>query len=139
MTTAGSGETNARPPVGAASSPESAVRPTARVRPLLPVRTEPSTEGFSPTDPYVRRFWVAAIGAGAVAELLRLIRVGIDGRSAPLPHWLPILIRSELVKVERDHLVVPGRLPPVPRALSRRFPPGLRDQHRRALKARRPG
>jgi hypothetical protein len=63
----------------------------------------------------------------------------MDERCAPLPNWLPILIRTELVRVEGDHLVVRNRLPAVPRNLARRFPPGLQDQHRRALTSKRPG
>ncbi|MFV1963285.1 MAG: hypothetical protein ACC658_15815, partial [Acidimicrobiia bacterium] len=50
------------------------VRPTARVRPVVPVRLSKSEGRFRPSDPYVRRFWVAAIGPSAVAELLRLVR-----------------------------------------------------------------
>ncbi|CAN5864016.1 hypothetical protein BH23ACT5_BH23ACT5_02220 [soil metagenome] len=138
MTTATSGEPNARPPVAhAASSPEVAVRPTVRVRPLLGVRTEQSAHGFAPEDPYVRRYWVAAIGAGAVADLLRLIRAGRDANSVPLPRWLPILIGADLVRVEEGDLVVPARLPEVPLRYRRRFPPGLREQHRRAVETSR--
>lgn len=133
MTTAASGDTNARPPSEqAASPPEATVRPTARTRPLLPVRLTEDQTGYSPDDPYVRRYWVAAIGPGAVAELLRLIRAGATGRLLPLPRWLPVLLRSDLVQVEEGTLVVSDRVPPVPPSLQRRFPPGLREEHRRA-------
>ncbi len=138
MTTAASGETNARPPVAhAASSPEAAVRPTARIRPLLPVRTESRTSGFPPEDPYVRRYWVAAIGAGAVADLLRLIRAGRDAEALPLPRWLPVLISADLARVDNGDLVVPDRLPEVPPRYRRRFSPGLREQHRRLIEVRK--
>lgn len=113
-----------------------AVRPTARIRPLLPVRTEPVTDGYSPDDPYVRRFWVAAIGAGAVGELLRLIRAGQNGVAVPLPRWLPSLLRAELVAVRDGELVVASRVPLVPATMRRRFAPGLRDQHRRGFEMR---
>jgi hypothetical protein len=136
MTTATSGGARARPPVHVPSTPEVSVRPTVRVRPLLPVRVETTAGGFRPDHPYVRRFWVAAIGAGAVAELLRLIRA--DGSSLPLPRWLPILLRSDLVRVDNGELVVASLVPAVPPSLTRRFPPGLREQHRRALEPRRP-
>lgn len=95
------------------------------------MRVIDSGHGYPPDDPYVRRYWVAAIGPGAVAELLRLIRAGATGRRLPLPRWLPILLRSDLVHVEEGTLVVADRVPPVPPSLQRRFPPGLRDEHRR--------
>lgn len=107
------------------------VRPTVRVRPLLPVRLRPVSSGFEASDPYVRRFWVAAIGAGAVAELLRLIRAGADNSEVVLPRWLPVLMRADLVTVIDGVLVVVSRVPIVPPALQRRFHPGLRHQHRR--------
>jgi hypothetical protein len=133
VTTAASGDTNARPPSEQAASPsEATVRRTARVRPLLPVRVIEEGSGYPPDDPYVRRYWVAAIGPGAVAELLRLIRAGATGRRLPLPRWLPVLLRSDLVQVEEGTLVVSDRVPPVPPSLQRRFPPGLREEHRRA-------
>lgn len=138
MTTDTSGEANARPPVSAVSTPEVSVRPTVRVRPVLPIRLETVTEGLAPEDVYVRRFWVAAIGAGAVAELLRMIRAGAQGVSVPLPRWLPILLRAELVRVVAGELVVSTLVPVVPASMTRRFPPGLREQHRRALLIRRP-
>ena len=138
MTTAASGDTNARPPAKHADyAPEAAVRRTARVRPLLPVATHPARDGFNPDDPYVRRYWVAAIGPSAVAELLRLVQAGRDGACVPLPRWLPVLIRNNLVEVRRGTLVVVNLIPPVPPPLTRRFPPGLREQHRRVLAAAR--
>jgi hypothetical protein len=96
------------------------------------VRVIEVVNGYTPDDPYVRRYWVAAIGPGAVAELLRLIRAGATGRPLPLPRWLPVLLRSDLVQVTEGTLVVPDRVPPVPPSLQRRFPPGLREEHRRA-------
>lgn len=114
------------------------VRPSARTRPLLPTRLECVDAGFRPSHPYVRRYWVAALGRGAVAELLRLIRAAADGRPMPLPHWLPILLKSDLVRVEDGVMIVASRIPPVPAGLQRRFPPGLREEHRRLLERRRP-
>ena len=58
------GGQNARPPhLRTVGPPGASVRPTARVRPVVPVRLEPRRGGFEPSDPYVRRFWVAAIGS----------------------------------------------------------------------------
>jgi hypothetical protein len=138
MTAAASGD-HARPPSEriAASAPEVTVRPTARLRPELPTRLEQESEGFSPDDPYVRRYWVAAIGRGAVAELLRLIRAAADEQPVPLPIWLPTLLRSDLVRVEDGVLVVADRIPMVPVPLRRRFSPGLREEHRRRYDEKR--
>ncbi|HZD22439.1 MAG TPA: hypothetical protein VE569_03430 [Acidimicrobiia bacterium] len=61
------------------------LRPTARVRPAVPVRLITTEVGVEPSDPYVRRFWVAALGPGAVAELLRLISAAGKGEEVRLP------------------------------------------------------
>ncbi|HLT95833.1 MAG TPA: hypothetical protein VK070_03505 [Acidimicrobiia bacterium] len=138
MTTAASGD-HVRPPSEryVASAPGAAVRPTARQRPLLPTRLVEVDNGFRPDDPYVRRFWVAALGQGAVGELLRVVRAGADGAWIPLPIWLPQLLRADLVWVVEGTLVTRNRIPPVPVALQRRFPPSLRDEHRRRYRERR--
>lgn len=140
MTTAASGD-HARPPSerNAASASEATVRPTVRSRPVLPTRLERVERGFAPDDPYIRRYWVAAIGRGAVTELLRLMRAAAEERCIPLPIWLPVLLRSDLVRVEEGVLIVCDRIPTVPTSLQRRFPPGLREEHRRLHgAARRP-
>jgi hypothetical protein len=100
------------------------------------VRLEPGTGGFSPDDPYVRRYWVAAIGPVAVGELLRLIQAGRSQRRLPLPRTLPQLLRADLIRVEDGTLVVADRVPEVPALLQRRFPPGLREEHRRRRRRR---
>lgn len=104
---------------------------------MLPVRLEETDDGLAPEDPYVRRYWVAAIGAGAVAELLRLIRAGAEERWMPLPHWLPVLLHCELVRIEEGAIVLKELIPPVPPEWQRRFPPGLREEHRRAHQVRK--
>lgn len=88
-------------------------------------------DGFEPGDPYVRRYWVAAIGAGAVAELMRLVKAAEAGEWLPLPRWLPVLMRNDLVKIVHGQMVVASLIPIVPPILRRRFPPGLVEEHRR--------
>ena len=93
---------------------------------------------FAPSDPYVRRFWVAAIGPSAVAELLRLVQAGSKGEDVRLPRYLPTLIRCGLAKIESDAIVVGDRIPEVPAELRWRFPPSLAAEHSRLRKTSRP-
>jgi hypothetical protein len=98
---------------------------------VIPVRLEARRGGFEPSDPYVRRFWVAAIGSSAVAELLRLVRAAEKGEAVRLPRTLPALLRVGLVKAEASQLVVFDHIPEVPPELRWRFPPGLGAEHSR--------
>ncbi len=96
---------------------------------MVPVRIRHSTDTFRPTDAYVRRFWVAAIGSAAVAELLRLVRAAEKGEGVRLPRYLPTLMRADLVRVEDGWLIVVDRVPEVPRTMRWRFPPSLAAEH----------
>ncbi len=98
---------------------------------MVPVRLEPRRGGFEPSDPYVRRFWVAAIGSSAVAELLRLVRAAEKGEGVRLPRTLPTLLRVGLVKAETSGLVVFDHIPVVPVEMRWRFPPSLGAEHSR--------
>jgi len=119
-----------RPPIDSAVGPAGApVRPTARVRPIVPVRHIPTEEGLAASDPYVRRFWVAALGPGAVAELLRLVSAAGKGEEVRLPRHLPQLIRAGLVEVIEGTLAVVERIPLVPPEMRWRFPPDVAAQH----------
>ncbi len=80
------------------------------------------------TDPYVRRFWIAAIGPGAVADLLRLAAAAQSGRSLPIPVHLPTLLRERLARYDNGTLFVPDRIPPLPPSLANRLAPPIRRQ-----------
>jgi hypothetical protein len=84
----------------------------------------------------VRRFWVAAIGSSAIAELLRLVRAAEKGEGVRLPRTLPILLRAGLAKAETAGLVVFDQVPMVPLELRWRFPPLLAAEHSRLIESR---
>ncbi len=121
-----------RPPTttvaGQAGAPLS---PTVKVRATIPTVLSTGSEGFDPSDPYVRRFWVAAIGPSAVAELLRVIRAAGRGEDVRLPRSLPMLLRAGLIQVLDGALVVKAKLPEVPLELRWRFTPALSAEHTR--------
>lgn len=119
-----------RPPIKSAAGHAGApLRPSARVRPTVPVCLIEGSEGIEPSDPYVRKFWVAALGPGAVAELLRLISAAGRGEEVRLPRYLPHLLRAGLVRIVDGTLAVADLVPPVPPEMRWRFPPDLAAQH----------
>lgn len=119
-----------RPPIrNAAGHVGALVRPTARIRPTVPVTLLPNSDGVEPSDPYVRRFWVAALGPSAVAELLRLVSAAGKGEDVRLPRHLPQLLRADLVRIVEGSLAVVPRIPIVPAGMRWRFPPDLAAQH----------
>ena len=123
-----------RPPSKSAVGQAGAsARPTVRVRPTVPVGHDKRQGQFDPSDPYIRRFWVAAIGAEAVTELLRLVRAASMGEDVRLPRHLPVLLRSGLVTVSDGTLLVSRRLPAVPLELRWRFPPSLAAEHAKSM------
>lgn len=119
-----------RPPIpSAVGLAGTRVRPTARVRPTVPVVLQPRESGIDPADPYVRKFWVAALGPGAVAELLRMVNAAERGEEVRLPRYLPHLLRADLVSIIDGKLAVVSLIPPVPAEMRWRFPPDVAAQH----------
>ena len=80
---------------------------------------------------------MAAIGPGAVAELLRLVRAAGKGEDVRLPRHLPTLLRADLVVARNGCLEVGRTLPEVPEELRWRFPPNIATEHTEWLAGRR--
>jgi hypothetical protein len=93
------------------------------------VRLIPSEDGLEASDPYVRKFWVAALGPGAVAELLRLVSAAGKGEAVRLPRHLPQLLKAGLVSVAEGTLAVREKIPRVPAEMRWRFTPDVAAQH----------
>ena len=91
----------------------------------------PSPGGFSPGHEYVRRFWAAAIGRGAIRDLLELFVAGLRNRAVPEPFYLRVLLSAGLVEVTGDRISMPARVPPLPSVMVGRLSPHLRSDHRR--------
>jgi hypothetical protein len=105
------------------------LRPTARLRPTVPVRLLAGGDGVPASDPYVRKFWVAALGPGAVAELLRLVRAAGKGEDVRLPRFLPQLLRAGLARIVDGTITVSELVPHVPPEMRWRFPPDVAADH----------
>lgn len=120
------------PPVATDTAPQpgTALRISAHSRPLIQPRlwAGPSS-GIEPTDPYVRRYWSAAIGPSAVADLLRLITAAKRGNPLPYPLYLHVLVAEHLVVRVGDAILVGERVPALgPRQL-RLLPRWLQREH----------
>jgi hypothetical protein len=125
---------NLAPPPGVTVHPAAADRPTAgRRTEIRPIVWNGAPAGFPSHHPYVRKFWTAAIGPGAVADLMRLAVAAQRGRSLPLPTSLSLLSREGLVSWSRGQLLTGTSVPPVPNRHIRNMTPALRREHRRAL------
>lgn len=72
---------------------------------------------------------MAAMGPGAVAELLRLVRAAGKGEEVRLPRHLPQLLRAGLVSIVDGKLSVVERIPLVPPELRWRFSPEIASEH----------
>jgi hypothetical protein len=125
-----------RPPVAitAAPSPGGAGRRSVWQRPLLqPQVLEDGGSGFPVHHPYVRKFWTAAIGPSAVADLLRLITAANRRQPVPYPERMNLLVAAGLVLIANGGIWVRPLVPPVTDALVRHLRPSLRTEHRREV------
>ncbi len=109
----------------------SAIRRTAVARRhLVPSLIEGPVDGYLPTDPYVRMFWIPILGPGAVADLCRLTAAATRGRPLKVPIHLDLLARNGLVRRCQDGsfgVVTPVR--PLSANEARALPPALRRAH----------
>lgn len=132
-------ERDNRPPVAvtAAPSPGGAgrrsVQRRTRVAPLL--TKDARRPAFPVEHPYVRRFWTAALGPGAVADLMRLIVAARNGRSLPHPEYLHLLTGAGLVIHASGRIWVAPFVPPLGAAQLRRMNPAMRTEHFREVEA----
>jgi hypothetical protein len=78
----------------------------------------------------VRRYWTAAIGPGAVADLMRLAVAAQRGRSLPRPESITTLVREDLARWVGGRLYVRTAIPRLSPSQERRLTPELRRQHR---------
>lgn len=109
-------------------SDDANIRRTAQKRQQITPRIVESSDGFPLTHAYVRRYWVAAIGPGAVADLLRLAAAAQSGRSLRTPIHLPMLLREGLATRHGDVVTVKSLVPGLPDSLLRRLTPRLRGE-----------
>ena len=125
-----------RPPIESAGVPRPTVRRRRTVRAVVweDERVGDLPLSFSAHDPYVRRFWTAVIGPGAVADLLRLMAAASHGRTLVRPIHLSDLARAGLASGYGDVVAVRAVIPPVPPEWVRRFPVPLREAHAQALR-----
>ncbi|MDJ0663253.1 MAG: hypothetical protein QNJ75_01755 [Acidimicrobiia bacterium] len=113
----------------AASSLRRTARQRAVIRPLPWDWADDEVPGYSATHPYVRLYWTATIGSGAVADLLRLVTAATRGRSLRRPTHLHVLVRSGLAHTHNGQVFVRSTIPPLSSIQVRLLPPDLRRKH----------
>ncbi len=113
----------------AASSVRATARQRAIIKPIPWDWVEEQETAYTTTHPYVRLYWTATIGPGAVADLLRLATAATRGRSLRRPTHLHVLVRVGLAHTHNGHVFVRTRIPPLNTIQIRLLPPDLRRQH----------
>ena len=127
-----------RPPFATGSAPlpgaEGPLRPTAIRRATVAPKPWPGGDsaGHYPLHhPYVRRFWTAVLGPGAVAALLRLAAAAQRGTEVPRPVQVDVLAREGLLLESDGYVFVRSGVPGLAPHHIRRMPPALRMEHAR--------
>lgn len=115
------------------TKPQVAERPVTRfprTRSFSVDLINPGAEGYSPGHEYVRRFWAAVIGTGAIRDLLQIFLAGLRQRRVREPFYLGVLLSAGLVEIHGDRITMPSRVPPLHSSMVARLTPGLRSDHR---------
>ncbi len=107
------------------------VRRVPRIRSFSVEIVPSARHGFSPGHEYVRLFWAAALGKGAIRDLLDLFLAGLRRRRVCEPFYLAVLASAGLVQVTDGRIRMPSRVPPLPSSMVNRLTPHLRLDHRR--------
>ena len=138
MTTSASGASH-RPTPHADASEAGVARPTVAMRLERRVKILAGPpDGMRADSIYVRRFWVAAIGPGAVADMLRIISAARRKTTIKHPLYLHVLVTSGLADFDGRTITVADPVPLLPPHLVRHLPPHLRREHATWLHLRRP-
>jgi len=135
-----------RPPIAPDSAPTPGaadrlrLRRTVWPRPIVsprvwvsPVWVTPEP-GYPVTSRYVRTFWTAVLGPGAVADLLRLATAASRGRSLRRPAALSELSIAGLVREREGHIEVRTVIPPLSASQLVSLPPAIRRLHERYVR-----
>lgn len=102
------------------------VRPRTVVSPLVWDSADP---GYPVASDYVRTFWTATLGPGAVADLLRLATAASRGRSLRRPLSLSRLCVAGLARERSGRVEVRTVIPPLTPAQLRSLHPSIRRLH----------
>lgn len=137
MTTSASGASPRHPP-RAKAAPEAGVVPTVAIRAERRAKILAGPpDGMRSDSIYVRRFWVAAIGPGAVADMLRIISAARRKTTVLHPLYLHVLVATGLAGFDGRTITVADPVPILPPHLVKRLPPALRREHATWLRLRR--
>ena len=85
--------------------------------------------GYPVAGAYVRTFWTAVLGPGAVADLLRLATAASRDRSLRRPIGLSQLSVVGLVREHEGHIEVRTVIPPLAASQALALPAAIRRLH----------
>ncbi len=86
--------------------------------------------GFDPKHPYVLTYWIAALGAGPITDLLRLVTAAKRQTEIAHPVYLSVLCQEGLAHFVENAVWVRPLVPPLDDRQLNRLSPRLRLQHR---------